>query len=249
MELRAAFEVLFSDVTAAEVSERQVTGMRSWQELTLIACGRAVPLGCSVAGLHVRYAAGSVHRTWRMSSGLILAALAAQVEEARRGRARAETEARRERAAAEQAEAAAAAAAAGAAAAWARAAAAHQMAAAVAADNPQAAASFEAEAQAAGSEAAAAEAQAEALRQRAAEHRERAEQARALARELLSWETVARDAEGTGRAAVAAEQPIAVRVGEGIARAGGVREVPGSKWFAVRHSTPLRAFPGARAAR
>jgi hypothetical protein len=85
-----------------------------------------------------------------------------------------------------------------------------------------------AEAHAAAAEAAAAEHAAAGVR-----HREEAGKARELSRRFLEWDITASDAHTFGERVLRNEQPIAVRVGEGIAAAGGLREVPASKRYAA----------------
>ncbi|MGH3408306.1 MAG: hypothetical protein ACRDRJ_38310, partial [Streptosporangiaceae bacterium] len=92
------------------------------------------------------------------------------------------------------------------------------------------------QAQAAAADANASDANAEAGRHEttAADHREEARKARQLAAELLGWQAAALDAHGTGTAVVAAEEPVARRMGEAIAAAGGLGEVPADKRYLTR---------------
>lgn len=89
---------------------------------------------------------------------------------------------------------------------------------------------------AADAEAAAAAAQGDAaagLAAQAEEYRAAAGAALALADACIGWETAARDAAFTGGELIAGETPIAVRVGEALAHAGGAREVPANKRYAT----------------
>lgn len=243
MDLMTAFSVMLGDVTHVNASARQVHGILSWHDRTRGAVRHAARLAAGASCLEVRPVTAVTHRSWRASSRMILDALTAQAEEAARRRQAALREAASEDQQARQADAAAedarrrADAARGRAAAAAAGAAAARAQAAGCADSQDAgaflaqAASLEAEAAAAAAEAAAADREAAALEAAAARHRENARKARQLAAAMLAWEIAARDAHGTGTAVLAAEQPVARQMHDGIQAAGGLPEVPRDKRY------------------
>jgi hypothetical protein len=67
----------------------------------------------------------------------------------------------------------------------------------------------------------------------AGRHRENAAAARHRSGACMAWEVAARDAHGHGSTVLAGTQPAAVRVGEAIRQAGGIREVPRNKRYAT----------------
>jgi hypothetical protein len=254
MELMTAFSAMLSDVTHANASDSQILGILTWLDRAREAVRRAAALEAE-AGLEVSFAEAATHRAWRMTSHVLVAAFAAQEDEARARRGRADQDAAREDrdnriAAAEAAQARDTALSARARAAAARSRACVARARAAAADE-QGAAFFLAEADAADAEAAIADSEAlladERARQQdmiAGEHRRRAAAARKLAGELTGWEQAARDARDTGEQVLKDHDPRLTRVSESQARAGGAREVPRDK----RYMTSDSARPPAMAA-
>ena len=204
MDMMTVFRAMLDDVTCVNASRRQVTGLIAWQDCTRQADTLARQHGADGASLDVQYAASDVFRPWQMSCELILQALSGQAGEASRRAAQADAEADA------QAQLAAAAAAAAAAA---RERAAVAAAAAAACTRPEDAEFFRAEAETAQGEAAAAAAAAR-------DHQAAAGAARQRARALRMWEIAARDAHGTGKLVVAAEQPAAAAIGEALRMAG-----------------------------
>jgi hypothetical protein len=234
MEILTAFTAMLSDVTHVNASRRQVDGILDWLALTRSAVARAAAMRAPARCLEVTFSGSATHRTWRMSSQDILAALASQAEEARAGRAAAEQEAARRDHLAGLADADAAMARQEAAQAEARAAALE----AAGGEAPAMAA------QAARAEAGEARQRAAALDAAAVQHREVAARARRAAADYMTWEIAARDAHAAGAAVLAAEEHIAAMVHSGIQAAGGIREVPRDKRYADGGRTALAPAGG-----
>jgi hypothetical protein len=255
MDIMRAFTAMLDEITAADVSPGQETGVLVWHSRAARAAVKARSMGAARQCLEVTFAGSRVHREWRTSARHILNALTAQMDEARRRRAVTEREALAEASKADAAGAAAAAAAHQASAARARAAdararAAHALRLAAMADE-QYKAGFLAQAddlsaQAAAAEAAGRHAGEEHDSQAAAaeRHRDRAGRLRQLARKLLQWEAEAEDARGTGENLVRGLNPAAWEYFEGIRAAGGLRNVPRSKWYLTASGAQLAATAG-----
>jgi hypothetical protein len=247
MELMTAFSAMLSDVTHANASDSQILGILTWLDRAREAVRRAAALEAG-SGLEVSFAVSATHRTWRLTSQMLVAAFTAQEDEALARRADADVEASgedRDAAAADadavQARHVSVTARARAAEARSRASVARACAAAAADD--QNAAFFLAEADAADIAAASADSEAAQAIQRAAEqadlaetHRRKSAEARELSGELMDWEVAARDARDTGEQVLADHDPRLTCVSESQARAGGRSVVPGDKRYLTNES-------------
>ena len=189
MYILNVFWPMLNDVTWRNASERQVNGIRAWQDYVRRAVLSAPPGAAPAGSMDVPFNGAASHRTWRAACWGILSALSRQAGEAQALKALADAEAADQDRAADRAAAAAASA---------------------------------------RDEAAAAE-HAAAARWR----REKAAEARAASAAFSEWDIAASDAGTFGRRVLANEEPAARRVGEGIAAAGGLPEVPRDKRYAA----------------
>jgi hypothetical protein len=252
MELMTVFRAMMSEITSDDGSETLVNGILLWASRTSDAVRRARQHDAAQHCLEASFSGASTWRLWKYAADNILAALIAQEDEARARRATAEREAAARESRAAEADAGAAVAADQARASRARAATARTRAGeartlAGTCENPETAAAFEAQASACDAQAAAADSDAQAgesaaaaLAGQAEKHRERARLERARSKELRAWEASARDAHGTGTLLIAVQQPVQNAMYEGIQAAGGINQVPRSKYYLRRDATTRR---------
>jgi hypothetical protein len=242
-DMMTAFVVMADDVTFVNASREQIDGILLWHDRARLAHNEAGVLAAGRPCLDVLSAGARTHRIWRLTAQSVLAALAAQSEEAVRGRLAAEDDAARADAEEARARSDAAWLRRQAARAAARAAAARSSAGACA--GTLAAAGFLAEAEAAAAEASDLLDSARTRETEAAEHRDEAAEHRELAGRLQDWEVLARDAHGTGTAVLDAEEDDAVRLGELAAAGGGPAELPGDKsYLAAASAGPVPLMAG-----
>lgn len=215
MDLMRAFTLMLSGVTAAEADADQVNGILVWRDYVHEAVRRSEGLPSS-PGRTVFMPSSEKHRGWKMACDAILDDLREQANDA---------DVLYEEKIAEAAE-------------WQREAEAAEGVAAneeMAAANESAAASAcmaNREWAAAATHSAAAamhRAAAVAASARAAEARRRAAQARELADKAMAWGVAARDAHTFGTRLVAPVHKRALRVGEALAKAGGIGGVYGHR--------------------
>jgi hypothetical protein len=228
MYILDVFWPMLNDLTHRNASMRQVYGIRNWQDYVRRTV-QAAPDDATRDCLDVPFSGSASHRTWRVACWGILNALSMQAGEAQVRKAEADAEAVSRDRAAEQADADAAAARSAAAAFRAQAA---QSRAAAAGADPDLADRAGTDAMIADGNAAAAEAAAAEHAVTALKHRENAAEARVVSRRCQEWDIAASDAGAFGKRVLANEEPIARRVGEGIAAAGGLPEVPADKRYA-----------------
>ena len=211
MDLMRAFTVMLGGVKAVDADADDVNGILQWRDYVQTAVTRGAGLPSS-PGRAVFMPSSEKHATWMMACEAILDDLREQAGDADRLYAEALAEAEEADQDAEAAE--------GEAASEEVAAANESAAASTCMANRQWAAAAAHQAAAVMHRAAAA-----AAAVRAAEARRRAEKARELAEKAMAWGIAARDANTFGERLIAAIHAKALRVGEALAKAGGIEGV------------------------